>query len=174
MIIEGVKYFSLSWNDVEKDVASLIKKIPARPTVIIGIVRGGIVIARLLSDLLGVQKIRFFGLKSYGSVGERKNKIEIYQPLKENLKKDDVLLVDDIADTGKSLEVCKQLILSLRPRDLKTATLYLKPWSNFKPDYFVKTFDGWVIFPWEKNEFIREISKKYSKKEVNKIIKRLA
>jgi hypoxanthine phosphoribosyltransferase len=165
MIIKGAKYFSLSWNDVEKDVASLIKKIPERPTAIIGIARGGIVIARLLSDLLDVQKIRFFGLKSYGSVGKRKNKIEIYQPLKENLKKDDVLLVDDIADTGKSLEVCKQLILSLRPRDLKTATLYLKPWSNFKPDYFVKTFDGWVIFPWEKNEFIREISKNIVKRK---------
>jgi hypoxanthine phosphoribosyltransferase len=165
MIIEGVKYFSLSWNDVEKDVASLIKKIPARPTVIIGIARGGIVIARLLSDLLDVQKIRFFRLKSYESVGERKNKIEIYQQLKENLKKDDVLLVDDIADTGKSLEVCKQLILSLRPRDLKTATPYLKPWSNFKPDYFVKTFDDGLFFRGKRMSLLGKYQKNIVKRK---------
>jgi hypoxanthine phosphoribosyltransferase len=174
IVIRKSKYFSLSWKDIEKDVTKLAKQISPRPTAIIGIARGGVVIARLLSDLLDMQKIRFFGLRFYKSVDKREKKIEIYQRLKENLKKDDVLLVDDVADTGKSIKVGKQLVLSLKPKDLKIATLYIKPWSNFKPDYFVKTFDGWVIFPWEKNEFIREISKKYTKDEVNKIIKRLS
>jgi hypoxanthine phosphoribosyltransferase len=117
IVIRKSKYFSLSWKDIEKDVTKLAKQISPRPTAIIGIARGGVVIARLLSDLLDMQKIRFFGLRFYKSVDKREKKIEIYQRLKENLKKDDVLLVDDVADTGKSIKVGKQLVLSLKPKD---------------------------------------------------------
>lgn len=172
VVIEGIKYFVLSWKDVERDTAKLAEQISHKPTMIVGILKGGIIVARLLSDFLGIERIRFFGLRYYKGIGKRGRNVEIYQPLTESLERDYVLLVDDVVDTGKSIEVGKQIILALKPKSLKTATLHIKPWAKQKPDYFVKAFNGWVIYPWEKFEsvkkILKEISNKYTKKEIIK------
>ncbi|MDI6806610.1 MAG: phosphoribosyltransferase [Candidatus Aenigmarchaeota archaeon] len=176
LVINRTKYFVLSWKDVERDVAKLAEQIFPKPTAIVGILKGGIIVARLLSDFLGVEKIRFLGLRYYKEIEKRKKGVEIYQPLTESLRGEDVLLVDDVADTGKSIEVGRQAIIILKPKSLKIATLYIKPHLKKKPDYFVRCLDGWIIYPWEKFESVRgilgKVSNKYTKKEIDKIIKK--
>jgi hypoxanthine phosphoribosyltransferase len=39
------------------------------------------------------------------------------------------------------------------PAATKTAVLFTKPWSRFKPDYSLEVVDQWVVFPWELREF---------------------
>lgn len=56
-----------------------------------------------------------------------------------------VLFVDDCVDTGKTM---KQLQGKLWPKDA-VATVALKPWSIFKPDFYAFTTEDWLKFPWE-------------------------
>ena len=60
-----------------------------------------------------------------------------------------VLVVDDVADTGTSLEFVVRRLKGKGAREIRTATIAYKPRSRVKPDYFVYETDKWVVFPWE-------------------------
>ncbi|WP_243666043.1 phosphoribosyltransferase [Vulcanisaeta sp. JCM 16159] len=66
-----------------------------------------------------------------------------------------MLVVDDVTDTGKTLAVARDILRFYGAREVRTATLYVKPWSKIKPDYYVGTTDKWILFPWEVGEVIR-------------------
>jgi hypoxanthine phosphoribosyltransferase len=75
----------------------------------------------------------------------------------------DVLLVDDVADTGSTLETAVEKILKPRnPRTVRTATLLIKPWSKSKPDYTAASTDAWVVFPWERMETVRAVGRMWA------------
>ena len=61
-----------------------------------------------------------------------------------------ILLVDDVADTGGTLVTVKEHIEGLSPKELRVAVVVSKPISTVKPDYAVFNTDKWIIFPWEK------------------------
>jgi hypothetical protein len=67
-----------------------------------------------------------------------------------------VLIVDDVADSGRSLTVAKEYILKQGAGEVKIATLHYKPVSMFKPDFFIGTTDAWIIYPWEVHEVERQ------------------
>ena len=63
-----------------------------------------------------------------------------------------VLVVDDISDSGHTLEYIKnELSTNYGLNNIKFATLYTKRSTSFTPDYFVTEFpdESWVAFPWE-------------------------
>ena len=68
-----------------------------------------------------------------------------------------ILVVDDVADSGKSLKLVKTYICQLGAMETRAATIYYKPWSVVKPDYYVRETKRWVVFPWETKETIRRI-----------------
>ena len=77
--------------------------------------------------------------------------------LLNNLSSDDsLLLVDDVHETGLSLqEVIRQINERSQanvPKEIRIATLYYKPTKNqvdFTPDYYVHESDRWLVFPHE-------------------------
>ena len=119
----------MSWKEFDKackEVVNQIKKSKFKPEVIFTIPRGGLPIATRLAYLLKIQKI-------------------IIDKEEAELRSDNILLVDNIADTG-------QTILDNFPRncECKIATLHYKPkTSRVKPDFYYKETYKWVIYPWE-------------------------
>ncbi len=67
-----------------------------------------------------------------------------------------VLIVDDVADTGRSLKLVYET-LAKQAKMVKTTTLYCKYWSAIKPDYFAEETDAWIIFPWELHETVKKL-----------------
>jgi len=65
------------------------------------------------------------------------------------LPEDRLLLVDDIVDTGQTLETISTR-LSIRHIDHLTAVLYKKNHTTFTPDLFLKTCESWIGCPWER------------------------
>jgi hypoxanthine phosphoribosyltransferase len=63
-----------------------------------------------------------------------------------------VLVVDDVADTGESMFVALDHVHERHAGDTRTVTIYHKPHSKFKPDFFAETTSHWIIFPWERFE----------------------
>lgn len=61
---------------------------------------------------------------------------------------ENVLLVDDISDTGKTLENAYRQ-LEEEFEDVKTATSHIKPGTESEPDYFSQETNNWIVYPWE-------------------------
>lgn len=161
-----MKYLHLSWRDIEDLVERLADSISAsyKPDVVVGILRGGATVAHLLSDFINIRTIYPIGCNSYVDVAKRFG-VKVYSPLAlSDLTGKRVLLVDDVADEGLTLEaVVEQEIASKSPLEVKVATLHMKPWCKFKPDYYVQVTDAWIIYPWEKREVARQVAENFIK-----------
>jgi len=121
-------------------------------------------VAHLLSDFLDIRTIYPIGCNSYVDVAKRFS-VKVYSPLAlSDLSGKRVLLVDDVADEGLTLEaVVKQEITPRKPLEVKVATLHMKPWCKFKPDYYVQVTDAWIIYPWERREVARQVAESFIK-----------
>ncbi|MEM2238077.1 MAG: phosphoribosyltransferase [Candidatus Caldarchaeum sp.] len=165
--VGGRKFLLLSWADIERYVDTLERLITAdryAADTLVGVLRGGMIVADLLSDLLDVREVYVVGCKSYA--GTESGELKIYHDLQlKDLKGRKVLLVDDVADTGATLNAAVNMVLKPRQPDMvKTATLLTKPWSRIKPDYTVELTDAWIVFPWERMETVKAVGKLFVEK----------
>jgi hypoxanthine phosphoribosyltransferase len=152
-----------TWNLVYKMLLNLAEKIRKdgfKPDVIVGVSRGGWPPARVLSDLLDNPNIANVRAEFYLGVAETKGEPVLTQPVSVDVAGKRVLVVDEIADTGKSLKAVKEHLMASGAVDVKIATVYYKPWSIVKPDYYERETRRWVVFPWETKETVNKIVKK--------------
>jgi hypoxanthine phosphoribosyltransferase len=152
-----------SWNKVYDMLLSLadkIKKNKFKPDVIVGVCRGGWPPARVLSDLLGNPNLANVRAEFYVGIAETEHEPALTQPVSVPVGGKKVLLVDEVADTGKSLKLVKEHLIEQEASEVKVATVYYKPWSIAKPDYYEKETRRWVVFPWERKETVRKIVRK--------------
>ena len=163
-VVGGYRYLKVSWKHLEELVEELAEKISAdyKADVMIGILRGGMTVAHLLSDIMGYDEIYPIGCTSYVDVRE-KRALRVYNPLfLKDLSGKRVLVVDDVADSGGTLkEIVEREVAPKNPLETRTATLHIKPWSTFKPDYYVDVTDAWIVYPWEKHEIMRQLGRKF-------------
>lgn len=145
------------------NLASQIHQAKFNPDIIVGVARGGWPAARILSDLLENPAVANVNAEYYASVAETKNEPLITQPVSVSVRRRRVLVVDDVADTGKSLAlVCKHL-KEQGAAEVKIATVYRKPWSIVTPDWFGCETSLWIVFPWERKETVRWVLEKSKK-----------
>ncbi|AFZ71001.1 putative phosphoribosyltransferase [Caldisphaera lagunensis DSM 15908] len=155
----GIEALLLLWEDIEKEVDTIADKIiksDYKPDVIISILRGGVIPGRLLADRLDISDIGSMEIKLYIAAGQKGERPYMRQPVTLPIKDKRVLLVDDVSDSGLTLNFAIQAISLYMPLEIKTATLYVKPWTRLVPDFYSKEVDKWVVFPWEKKEFEKE------------------
>jgi len=153
-----------SWEQIYElllNLANRIRKANFRPDVIVGISRGGWPPARIMSDLLENPELANVKAEFYLGVAETKGEPVITQPVSVSVMGKKVLVVDDVADTGKSLHLVRSHLKEHGATEVKVATIYYKPWSILTPDWYEKETSLWVIFPWERKETVRNIVEKY-------------
>jgi hypothetical protein len=148
-----------SLNDIDRMLSKLtvmIKKSGFEPDILIGVSRGGLIPVAILSDKLGVES-EIVGVKYYRGVKETKDRPEITQPILSNLGGKKVLIVDDVADLGHSLQLVKNYVREKGAKEARICTLHYKPWSVVKPEYFVEKTEAWIIYPWEVKETLTNL-----------------
>lgn len=168
---ETIEFETPSWKQIHKMLIIQSEKILKdnyKPDLIIAITRGGWIPARLLSDLLEVNNLTTIGIEFYSDISKTRKKPILTQELSTPISGKKILLVDDVADTGKSLQLAKKHILKKDKADLKISTIYKKPQSKIEPDYYEKTTKHWIIFPWEIKETARKIRDKNERLESKK------
>jgi hypoxanthine phosphoribosyltransferase len=171
----AIEFEVLTWNRTYDVLLGLTRKIVDTgfvPNVIVGVSRGGWIPARVLCDLLSSPVLANIGVEFYQGVGKTRRRPRLTQPLSTEVSRRKVLVVDEIADTGKTLKLAKDHIIKAGAEEVRTVTLYTKPWSAIQPDYYGKKTSRWIVFPWETRETIRSIakgSKWENKKELNNI-----
>jgi len=159
------KFIMLDWERVYnlcKWISREVKGDGFKPDVIVAIARGGWCAGLVLSDLLSIKDLRSVKIEHWGYTGEVTGDAKITQPIVGELDGKDVLLVDDITDTGDSMRLALKHLDELNAKSVKTAVLKHKTISTFKPDYIGTEMDDWkwVVFPWNINEDVMNIIEK--------------
>lgn len=146
---------SPSWDRIYEMLVDLALKIRSsgfKPDLIVGVSRGGWAPGRILSDLLENTHTVNIKIEFYVGIGKTARKPVVTQPLSDNIAGKRVLVVDDVSDTGESLRVAVDHMVAKGAAGVKTVTVYYKPHSTFKPDFFADSTPDWIIFPWERLE----------------------
>lgn len=121
----------------------------------VAISRGGLVPACFLAQITEQRNIDTFCMWSY--TGEKPT-LPAHTP-KEFLhiagKK--VLLIDDLVDSGATMESAIYWLNRWEPESITTAVVFKKDCSKFTPDYWVEEIPGgqWITFPWEGDQGIK-------------------
>ena len=160
-----------TWDEIYEMLLSLAEKIQKDnffPDLIVGICRGGWPPARVMSDLLGNPKLANIGVEFYVDVAKTRSKPVLTEPVSISVEGKKVLILDDVADTGKTLELVRDHLLNRGVKQVKIATIYYKPWSVVRPDYYEKETRRWIVFPWERKETVRNLMRRYREEEVRK------
>ena len=158
-------------------LAIMVDESGFKPSHIISIARGGLRIGDICSRLFRVRS-SYLGVESYeiaekGKVSDNQKNDVIFSRDISSTTQDygnNILVVDDLVDSGKSLIYTKKFLLNYEPFkdkniNFKTAVLYQKPVSKITPDYVVHKMatSDWLIFFYEESELISisDLKKKY-------------
>ena len=165
--VESFRCKLVTWEEISKwtlQVAREIRNSGFHPSVVIGLTRGGWVPARLLCDQLKVKKLYAVKTEHWGITANPDGKALLTQELNISIEEDNVLVVDDITDTGESLTLAMAHLSIMHPKELHSATLLHITHSKFEPDYYTvvvpKEKWTWFIFPWNLNEDLRTLTPK--------------
>lgn len=120
--------------------------------ILVGILKGSVMFMTELAKNLKVDVIlEFMDVSSYGDSTESSGNIKIIKDLDTNIKDQEVLIVEDIIDTGHTLKYLKDSLVNRGAKSVKIVTLLDKPerrlvdivpnWVGFKiPNEFVIGF----------------------------------
>ena len=166
------------FNSLVEKVAIQIDDANFKPDLIVGIMRGAAAIIDILSRIFKV-KTAYLAASSYtGEMIEdqqEENIIfarEMSSTMTNFPNKMKILVVDDLTDTGRTLDYTIKYLkdypqLKDKIAEIKTCVLFQKPKSSFNPDFVGKKLAGneWLILPTEIFEEIRvdELRKKHQK-----------
>jgi len=121
----------ISSEDIQRRVAELGREISSeyRDTepILVSVLKGGVVfLADLMRRLSVLHEIDFLGVSSYEGGTSSTGVVKITKDLRNSITDRDVLLVEDIADTGLTLSYIQSMLASRQPRSLKTCALLNK------------------------------------------------
>jgi hypoxanthine phosphoribosyltransferase len=163
----------ISANSLLRDSMELARRIVRsgfRPTYLVAMWRGGAPIGIAVQEVLEYHSIHADHIairtSSYTGIGEQAKTVRVHaiDYLVSRLSAEDqLLLVDDVWDSGRSLDaVLAELERRCRrnlPDNIRIATVYYKPARNrsvLVPDYYVQATDAWLVFPHEIQGLTRE------------------
>ena len=165
----------ISFEDYNEIVEKLAIEIHEKfkPTVLVGIMRGAAPILDILSRILKLP-IAYIVIQSYSGDGmeDKQGELMFAREISSLAKEDDfkkVLLIDDLSDTGLTLNKSIEWLKNYQPtknfiKEIKTACLWKKKSSTFEPDFCPVKLDSdpWIVQPTEHYEelSIEDIIKK--------------
>ena len=156
-----------TWNQIYRMILNQAQKIQGdgyKPDIIVGIARGGLVPSRILADLLETRDVAVITIEYYVGINQTKQEPVLKHCLHAQLTGKKVLLVDDVSDGGRSLQLAKKHLLEQYAKEIRIATIYCKPGTITMPDYFEKETSRWIVFPWEARETLTKIMRRTSGK----------
>jgi uncharacterized protein len=173
-MIRGMEKVFISADELLRDSMELARRVVAsgmRPTFLVAMWRGGTPVGITVQEVLEYHSIHtdHIAIRTslYGGgidVQHKSVRVHATDYLVSRLEaEDELLIVDDVFDSGRSLEaVIEQLTRRCRrnlPQKIRIATVYYKPKRRrgaLLPDYFVHETDHWLVFPHEIQGLTRE------------------
>jgi hypoxanthine phosphoribosyltransferase len=137
--------------DLCRGVSNQVKRDDFDPDVVVALARGGWFAGRCICDFLGMDDLTSLKMEHYVGTAQKSSEPEVRYPMPEgSVKGKDVLIIDDIADTGGSIKRADEYVNEREAGEVRTATLQLLQTSEFEPDYIGERLEewAWVVYPW--------------------------
>jgi hypoxanthine phosphoribosyltransferase len=146
----------MTWDDLGRGSRELAEAVAAdgyRPDMILGIARGGLLVAGGVGYALGVKNTFKMNVEFYTGIDERLDIPMILPPVPDlvDFHETRVLIADDVADTGATLQLVQEFCAG-KVAEVRCAVLYEKPRSAVKCEYVWRRTDRWIVFPWSAEE----------------------
>ncbi|MDU0968520.1 MAG: phosphoribosyltransferase [Actinomycetaceae bacterium] len=156
----------LTWQGFGAGIRSLALQIHDSgwmPDLVVAVARGGLLPAGALSYALGVKACGTMNVEFYTDIEETLPEPVLIPPLMDvsALEGKRVLVVDDVADSGKTLDLVMQMVRDqgiptgdpaggamVQVSEARSCCIYVKSRSVIMPDYVLKHTDKWINFPW--------------------------
>ena len=108
--------------------AQITQDYAGKPLVLVCVLKGSFVFAADLMRTVDLPlRVDFLGVRSYGEGTESSGVVQITQDLSKPIEHEDVLLVEDIVDTGLTIAHLMDLLRTRQPRSVKVCSLLHKP-----------------------------------------------
>jgi hypoxanthine phosphoribosyltransferase len=142
----------LSWElfgTAGRELAESVARSGFRPEMVIAVARGGLIPAGAIAYALGIKAAGTLNVEFYRDVEETLPDPVLLAPLLDTdaIVGKRLLVVDDVADSGRTLELVLDLLRRHTP-DVRSAVLYTKPRTIVRPDYSWRETYRWINFPW--------------------------
>jgi hypoxanthine phosphoribosyltransferase len=134
------------------------------PDLVVAISRGGFTPARVLCDVLGIFNLTSIRVVHYRKAATKEQTAYVEYPIGMPVAGLRILVVDDVNDSGDTLQVARAHLESLGPAEVRTAVLHEKLSSPIRADYAAATITEWrwLVYPWAVVEdvggFLRQMS----------------
>ncbi len=143
----------ISMSEVQRlclRLATLIRDSGYQPDIIVAVARGGFVPARYLCDYLDIMALTSIKIEHYLAGSTKQEQAVIRYPLCTAIENQRVLLVDDVNDSGDTLDIALQHLLGFKPCEVRTAVMHHKAGTHFNVDYHARAIIKWrwLIYPW--------------------------
>lgn len=139
----------LSWADFDRAVQELARTIGQsfKAQAVVGVAHGGVFVGGALSSALGCE---FFPVRISRRSRDRSSakKPQLSGDMPRELKGRRVLIVDDVAASGDTLELATQLARKVGAREVKTAVMVARP-EGYAPDFCALSTASFIVFPWD-------------------------
>jgi hypoxanthine phosphoribosyltransferase len=150
----------MSWDDLgigARALAEAVANDGYRPDMVLGIARGGLLVAGAIGYALGVKNTFTMNVEFYTGIDERLDVPMILPPVPDlvDFAETKVLIADDVADTGATLKLVKEFCAG-KVAEVRCAVLYEKPRSTVQCEYVWRRTDRWITFPWSAEDPVLE------------------
>ncbi|WP_338548311.1 xanthine phosphoribosyltransferase [Roseovarius phycicola] len=145
------KGFHVSWDQLHRDARALAWRLQGEAPedgwrAIVAITRGGMAPAMIIARELDVRAVDTISVKSYDHQTQSEAIILKSPDMDLMGEGDGVLIIDDLVDTGRTLELVRKLLPAAH-----VATVYAKPKGRELVHTFITEVsqDTWIFFPWD-------------------------
>src|SRR3989338_3029997 len=143
-----MRFYKVSWDELNRDCLKLYNKIKhLKIDRILCISRGGLVWARMFSDLLNIPVSHLTAI-SYTGIHQRKDVKITELPNHGYLKNQVLLVVDEIGDHGKTLAAVNKFLKSIKIKKFYSLSPIIREYTDPKPDFYLHIKKEWIIFPY--------------------------
>lgn len=142
----------LTWDQFQvasRRLASDVWNSGFNPEIIVCVARGGLIPAGAIAYALDQKSLLVLNVEFYTGVGTTLRDPRMVDPVPENhgMSGKRVLIVDDVADSGRTLQFVKDICREYTDQ-IRVAALYQKPSSVVDCEYVWRRTSRWISFPW--------------------------
>src|SRR3989338_9403164 len=143
-----------SWEEIDRFADELVSKVQASgfmPDYLVGIAVGGLIPLGLLAKKFDSNAVLTVSASSYNDANQKTGEPTVWNLPVLDLNGKKVLLIDEIVETGETLDVVKkELVEKCNAGPIKTAVLGInKAKCTVAPDFYIFAEEAWIVFPWE-------------------------
>jgi hypoxanthine phosphoribosyltransferase len=140
----------LTWAEFDRMIQSLARTAQRgfKPDLVVGVAHGGVFVGGAIASAMGCEFFPVRISRRSRDKAPRKSAPRAYGKMPPEVKGKRVLVVDDVAASGETLELACQLAIQAGARELETACLIARP-GGFEPTFCALPTDAFVVFPWD-------------------------